>query len=50
MHVNVDVCDIVQLLVDFFSAMAKSRKKLEASNVFSWFIVFLNRKKMGSSA
>ena len=45
MHVNVQVYDTVQLLVYFFSAMAESRKKLEALNVFSWFIVFLNRKR-----
>ena len=45
MQVNVHVCDTVQLLVDFFSSMAKSRKKLEALNVFPWFILFLNRKR-----
>ena len=42
---NVNVCQTVQLLQDFFSAMAESSKKLKTSNVFSSFIVCWDRNR-----
>ena len=39
LQIHVIVCKTVQLLQDFFSAMAESWKKLKRSNVFSLFIV-----------
>ena len=42
LQIHVNVCEIVQLLQDFFSAMAGSWKKLKTSNVFSSFIVCSN--------
>ena len=34
-QIQVNVCDTVKLLVEFFSAMAESWLKLKTSNVFS---------------
>ena len=42
---NNNVCETVQLLQVFCSAMAESWKKLKTSNVFSSFIVCLKRKR-----
>ena len=45
LQIQVKVCDTVQLLVGFFSAMAESWKKLKTSNVFLSFIVCWNRNR-----
>ena len=45
LQIHVNVCEIVQLLQDFFSAMAESWKKLKTSKVFLVFIVCLNRNR-----
>ena len=39
LQIHVNVCETVQLLLEFFSAMAEIWKKLKISNVFSSFIV-----------
>ena len=39
LQIHVIVCDTVQLLRDFFSAMAADWKKVNTSNVFSSFIM-----------
>ena len=41
-QIYVNVCETVNLLQYFFSAMAESWKKLKPSNVFSSFIVCSN--------
>ena len=43
LQIHVNICKTVQLLQDFFSAMAESWKTLKASNVLSSFIVCWNR-------
>ena len=45
LQIQVNVCDTVQLLVGMCSAMADSWKTLKPSNVFSSFIVYLNRNR-----
>ena len=42
LQIHVNLSDTVQLLQDFFSAMAENWMKLKTSNVFSSFIVCLN--------
>ena len=44
-QIHVNVCDTVQLLREFLSTMAASWKKLKTSNVFSSFIVCMNRNR-----
>ena len=45
LQIHVNVCETVQLLQYFFSAMAQSWKKLRTSNVFSLFIACLNQNR-----
>ena len=45
LQIHVNVCETVQLLHDFFSAIGESWKKWKTSNVFSSFIVCSNRNR-----
>ena len=42
-QIHVNVCEAVKHLAGFLNAMEKSWKKLKTSNVFSSFVVCLNR-------